>query len=234
MAVGLGPFIPLAQLALDGSWDSADARMFAYGGVVGMQSNWMYLTEKWQAILDNVGIESFHMVEAMNFRGQFSRLGREWGAERIERRDRLLDELITCAERSNFSAFGLGADIRLLGDQVKAAKKKEMFQAVVRDSIQNLDPSYRLAILCDREQDAALLFLGWLENLFLREPKQRTRVWAFCFIDDRYVAAAQLADIWVYLLREDSERRSFTPDVPPNPLFARLAARARRGRPRHG
>ena len=226
-AVGLPPLssekITLVQLALDGSWDGADARCFASGGVVGLQSHWMALGQSWEDILRPYGITSFHMVEAMNFRGQFERLGREWGELRIAKRDQLLNDLVAVAEQTKFSALGLGADIRLFGEQKNAVKKREIFQAVILDALESLHPNYRLGILCDREQDA---HLSWLENFMSRHTKHRERIWALCFVDDRYVPAVQVADLWTYLLREDSERNIFNPTEPENPLFTRLAATA--------
>ena len=75
--------------------------------------------------------------------------------------------------------------------------------------------------MCDREQDAALLFLKWMENLRQR-PEFSQRVWMLAFVDDQWVPPVQLADLWTFLHREDTARRIFDPQKPENPLFSRL------------
>ena len=53
--VGLSSGTTLVQLAVDGSWDSPQPKVYAYGGVVAPQSNWAVLNHLLGNVLEEIG-----------------------------------------------------------------------------------------------------------------------------------------------------------------------------------
>ena len=114
----------LIQVALDGSWDTSNARVYAYGGVGAIGPSWRAFGGEWVPILNRYGLRSFHMAEAMSFHGQFKPLAERWGDEKESRRAALLDELIAVATKLEFVAFGSSATLTLMPDKSRVARKK--------------------------------------------------------------------------------------------------------------
>ena len=218
---------PLVQFALDGSVSHPE-QIIAYAGVGADSRVWPMLSESWSEILERHGLRSFHMVEAMNFRGAFVDKGREWGSERELRRDALVKELAQAITQSQFHFVGWMAEIPLLAsDSTRAEKKAEVFRLLVRqllglnfDNFQN-PPSF--ALICDREQDLAKPVLGWVDRLCVESPEARERLAGVCFMNNRMVPPLQAADLCVYLFREEGERILERPDDPPNPLLMEVS-----------
>ena len=214
----------VVQLALDGSWDAADPKVFAYGGVAALEVRWREIGTLWSAELTKHGLQAFHMVAAMNFRDEFrSFKGHLSIQERIIERDALLNRLVDVAAATGFRAFGNAADVRLLTtEKTKAGKKKQLFQGAVKYALEQMPADCILALICDREQDAAGQCLQWTENLRQQHAEHAQRIFGVCFVDSAKVAAVQIADMYVYLLREDTERGIFRPSEPRNPLYLKM------------
>ena len=53
------------------------------------------------------------------------------------------------------------------------------------------------------------------------------RIWSICFVDDEVLHPVQLADMFVYLLREEGERQIYSSDQPKNPLLERIGGRGK-------
>jgi hypothetical protein len=64
--------LPIVTACFDESGHSASTRVVAMGGAMATPKQWRVLKNAWTTTLNNFGVESFHMVDFENRRGNFS------------------------------------------------------------------------------------------------------------------------------------------------------------------
>ena len=224
----LQPRALVIQVALDGSGSVDRSRYVAYGGIAGSGATWGALHETWVEILNRHGLDYLRMTEAMNWAEPWwSEKAREWGSDRVARRDAILAECVAAAQRHRLFAVGIGADVRhLRRPEQLVAKKRTLFQAVLLDLLKQLKPEHTLALMCDDEQDAAMEFYGFVNSTRKSYPDLGSKIAGICFLDDRQVTQLQLADMVAWLLRTDTERAAERPTEPRSELLVTLGQRS--------
>ena len=211
------------QVALDGSGTLGQHSAIAYGGFIAERKQWSALTDPWVGILERHGLSYFKMAEAMKWHGEFKHKYSEWGDERENRRDGLIDDLASLAVRYEFKPAGMFADARLLGEQGRVTDKKvELFKRTIRSLLTHVPDGQNVTLICDEELDIEFTIRKWVKSLRRDKGDNIAPIVGICYMDDRVFPAIQLADMLAWLLRERGERLIKTGDDSLHPILAKL------------
>jgi hypothetical protein len=197
----------IAQACLDGSYQRDPhpaGRIFAYGGWIGFDDAWRLFAPAWNATLAARGIEYFRSAE-MRHRPDF---------------EELRQTLAKAAKESGLHAIGKSADVNELGPK-DGNRKRDLFEAVVRQMLSATPIGANLALLCDREQDLAKEVDAWLQRLRWEQRNDNTyeRIAGICYLNSRLSMQIQAADLAASLFREHGERKRDDPGADPDPLL---------------
>jgi hypothetical protein len=138
-------------------------------------------------------LDEFHMVDAANFRGVFTEKSAKWGELRLRKRDAIVRAFIEAIRQSGLVVVAISAEAALLSDKNIAAKKRDVFERVVRELDAKVPPSGSLAFICDREQDLARPVLDWINRLQVSEPRLSERIAGVCYMQRRTILQIQAA-----------------------------------------
>lgn len=221
-----GSLMASYQVTFDGSGTFGQHSAISYGGAVASIKQWAAFAEDWEAVLASQGLGHFKMAEAMTWYGPFAQKYSDWGTDREQRREALLNELADLAVRYKCRATGMRIDPRVITqDQTVAAKKEELFSGALYTFLESIPRTERVTLLCDDELDLEPRVRALVKALRKMHGDKVAPVVAVCFGDDRVFPALQLADMVAWLFRELGERIIATNGHPGelNPVLSKLA-----------
>jgi hypothetical protein len=94
----------MLQAYIDDSGKENDSYSMVLAGYMATAEKWSVFSNEWQSILDNAGIDTFHMVDAFRMSKEYKKLG-------TIRRNQLIFDLIACINRYVERAFVFSMDL---------------------------------------------------------------------------------------------------------------------------
>ena len=190
------------HVAIDGSGAIDRGDSVAYGVVAGTSPEVAGFHRDWMTLLNSYDLTHIRLADAMSFRGAFFDKRSEWGDEREQIRDELLEK----AARTIVKYLGAGGAATafdgLPTDKVFRYRKNLMFEAIVDVMLRKVPETYTLIFLCDDDQDVAVQFYKSFDRFKRRRQQSAPRLGGICFFDDEQMAQLQAADLVAYVLRK--------------------------------
>jgi hypothetical protein len=203
---------PVIQVALDGSYGVGPAeRMFSYGGWFGYEDAWRALDPAWNRLNAAYGVSYFRSNE-LRGRSDWAEMREHFGATAL---------------RVGLHAVVAVPSESLLRAGTDAARKRMVFQHVVRQLFDKAPLNTNFAFVCDREQDLAREINGWIDSL--KRPDEIAgrsspydRISAVCWLNSKRMIQVQAADLLANLARQQAEAIRSDPNVALWPLVEKL------------
>ncbi|HEU4693941.1 MAG TPA: hypothetical protein VFS23_36500 [Vicinamibacterales bacterium] len=119
------------------------------------------------------------MVDAVNFRGEFAAKSAEWGEQRMGKLNEVICDFVDAIRQVNLEVVVCSAEESALSPEGIAAKKRDVFEHVVRqlhDDMRAKHAPHVLMFICDREQDMVKPVVGWLDKLSIKDSVLAERI----------------------------------------------------------
>jgi Protein of unknown function (DUF3800) len=208
-----GGTVIIATYYLDESGSLNRDAYVVLGGAVANDAEWEVMSNRWNDILRQRGIQYVKMGEAANYAGQFE----NW-KKREPERDSLLLELVEMSwplVRFYISSPIDTSIFKKLGEKrIKRLKDPWYlgFEATLKQLLDGMNnPEMVLHIICDHSDEFAPRCLGLYQTLRDNNALFKQRCIGITFGDDRFFPPLQLADIYAYCAREDAGRKHKEP-----------------------
>jgi hypothetical protein len=231
--------------AFDESGKFHDHDVTSLCGWVASYDAWERFALRWQAALDEIGIDELHAAEFMGLYGKYVHLRTIWGAEQEAKKDNALTLL--CNVLRGTMGKGVGATIdskryRSMDDGFKKAIHKSKdphfiaFIEVLEQTIWNVEKfakehglglNVKAGLIFDQDERQSVECLRLLNQAKKQREDIRDRISGICFCDRRNYQPLQAADFIAYLTKKEMERRKGRPEEPVSKWFAMLSSQNR-------
>jgi hypothetical protein len=207
--------MPMAMLNvyIDDSGKEKDSYSQVLAGYLATAEKWAEFSNEWQAILDDVGISDFHMVDAY-------RLGRDYRHIGVLGRNQLISNLLSCINRHVEMAFVHSIDLRTFRHLFSREKHPEIIEfrpynigfhstlTMISDYVYRKYNNDDLNIFFDEQGgESASRILGAVEHLrdIAKQSKHPMKIPTPQFISDTGLPPLQAADMLAWLCRRENK-----------------------------
>jgi Protein of unknown function (DUF3800) len=237
--------VPLALLhaVFDESGKFHDHDVISLCGWIGPLEMWDKFAVRWQAALEETGIDELHTAEFMGLYGQYSHLRAIWGEDWEKKRDEALLRFVNVIRGT--VGRGIGATIdtkyyRSMKESFQRAIHKGKdpyfiaFQEVLRGcrwyaekfaTHHNLGNNVRVGLVFDQDEGQSVECLKLFNRIKKEQEEFRRLLSGICFCARKTYEPLQASDFIAHQTKKEMERRNNNPSEPVSRWFTLLSSR---------